>query len=41
VTLTSPSLSGRLLDVETGQTFTFGQRIPFRGGDGRIFRYIP
>ena len=41
VTLTSPSLSGRLLDVETGQTFAFGQRIPFRGGDGRIFRYIP
>lgn len=41
VTLTSTSLSGRLLDVETGQTFAFGQRIPFRGGDGRVFRYLP
>ena len=40
VTLTS-TLSGRLLDVETGETFAFGQSIPFRGGDGRIFRYLP
>lgn len=37
VTLTS-TLSGRLADVESGQTYDFGQSIPFRGGDGRIFR---
>ena len=41
VTLTSTSSAGRLLDVETGETFSFGQRIPFRGGDGRIFRLLP
>ena len=39
VTLTS-SLSGRLLDVESGQAFAFGEPIPFRGGDGRIFRHL-
>ena len=41
VTLSSSSLAGRLLDVETGETFSFGQAIPFRGGDGRIFRHLP
>jgi hypothetical protein len=40
VTLTS-TLAGRLLDVESGQTFAFGEPIPFRGGDGRIFRVVP
>jgi hypothetical protein len=40
VTLTTSSLSGRLLDVESGQTFAFGEPIPFRGGDGRIFRLL-
>jgi hypothetical protein len=40
VKLTS-SLSGHLLDVESGETFAFGQPIPFRGGDGRIFEVVP
>jgi hypothetical protein len=41
VTLTSSTLTGRLLDVETGEMFAFGQAIPFRGGDGRMFRHLP
>jgi hypothetical protein len=41
VTLTTSSLSGRLLDVESGQTFAFDEPIPIRGGDGRVFRHLP
>ena len=40
VTLTS-ALSGRLRDVESGETFAFRDAIPFRGGDGRIFQVVP
>jgi hypothetical protein len=29
------------MDVETRQVFDLGQAIPFRAGDGRIFRHIP
>ena len=41
VTLTSTMLTGRLVDVETGVSYSFGQGIPFRGGDGHLYRFEP
>jgi hypothetical protein len=38
LTITSPTLDGRLVDVETGTGYELGSPIPFRPGDGHLLR---
>jgi hypothetical protein len=41
VSVLSPTLSGRLKDVETGQLHDLGVPITFQPGDGKLFELVP